>query len=71
MISGSSLLSCRDERCDARACSGSRRLRQAVAGQDVGSAQRIGQPVPAGHLPDKAGSVGAGHPDGGDLQRPG
>jgi hypothetical protein len=54
-----------------KACSASRRLGQAVAGQGVGPAQRVGQPVPAGHLPDKAGGVGAGHPGGGDVQRPG
>jgi hypothetical protein len=42
-----------------------------VAGQSVSPAQRVGQPVPAGHLPDEVGGVGAGHPGGGDVQRPG
>ena len=47
------------------------RLGQTAASQGVSPAQRVGQPVPAGHVPDEVGGVGAGHPGGGDVQRPG
>jgi len=32
-------------------------------------AQRVGQPVPAGHMPDQVRGVDAGHPGGSDEQR--
>jgi len=53
------------------ACSASRGLGQAMAGQGVGPAQGVGQPMPAGHVLDEVGGVGARHPGGGDVQRPG
>jgi hypothetical protein len=44
-------------------------FRRTCSREGVGAAQRVGQPVPAGHAPDQPRRVGCGHPGGGDEQR--
>jgi len=58
-------------RC-ARLCSqaGGRSLwLRAYRREHVGAAQRVGQPVPVGHVPDQGRPVVTGHPGRGDEQR--
>ncbi len=39
--------------------------------EGIGAAQGVGQPVPAGHVPDRVRRVGGGHSGRGDEQRAG
>ena len=48
---------------------GHRGGRETCPCEGVGAAQCVGQPVLAGHVPDQARRVGAGHSRGGDEQR--
>jgi hypothetical protein len=44
---------------------------RAAAGKSVGAAKSVGQSLAACHVADQVGGLMAGHPGGGDKQRPG
>jgi hypothetical protein len=46
------------------------RLRAAWLCEGIGAAQRVGQPVQVGHVPDQVRRVGRGHPGTSDDQAP-
>ena len=46
-------------------------LGRVAAGKSVGAAKSVGQPVAACHVADQVCGLMAGHPGGGDKQRPG